>query len=51
MKRSLFVEFLAFIKEEKMWWMIPLLVVGAILAVLLVAAQHPAFAPFVYPIF
>lgn len=46
-----FREFLAFAKEEKKWWLIPLLVVGALVALAMAAGQNPLFAPFVYPLF
>ncbi len=50
-KKNLFKEFIAFVLEEKKWWLIPLLLVGTLVAVAMLAGQNPLFAPFVYPIF
>ncbi len=50
-RKTLFREFIDFAMEEKKWWLIPLLLVGALVAVAMLAGQNPLFAPFVYPIF
>ena len=51
-RQSLIKEFFLFVKEEKKWWLIPLLavllLVGAILAF---AGSSSPLAPFLYPLF
>jgi hypothetical protein len=42
-------EFFLFLRQEKKWWLIPLLVILALLAALLVLSTNPALAPFMYP--
>ncbi len=47
---SLLREFWLFLKEEKKWWLVPLLLVMALIGALVIVCQiYPAFAPFVYP--
>ena len=47
---SVLREFWLFLKEEKKWWLVPLLLVMGIIGVLVVLGQmYPALAPFVYP--
>ena len=47
---GLISDFLAFLKEEKLWWMIPLLLLLGLLALLLVGGQVAGpLAPFLYP--
>jgi competence protein ComGC len=44
-------EFWLFLKQEKKWWLVPMLVVLAIVAALvLVALIYPGAAPFIYPL-
>ncbi len=51
-RSSLFEEFAEFLVESQKWWMIPILVVFAIFAILLIiVAINPAIAPFVYTLF
>ena len=50
-KQSLVREFLLFIKEEKKWWLIPLIFVLLIVGALLVFAGSSPLAPFLYPLF
>lgn len=50
-KPSLAREFLAFIRHEKKWWMIPLVGVLLLLALLFAFASTSSLAPFVYPLF
>jgi hypothetical protein len=40
-----------FMRERKKWWLLPIVVVMAVLGALLVLAQGSALAPFVYTIF
>lgn len=48
---ALFREFWLFLKQEKKWWLVPLLVVIGVVAVLVIVMQlFPALAPFVYPL-
>lgn len=50
-KQSLVKEFFLFVKHEKKWWLIPLVLVLLIVGVLLVFAQSSPLAPFLYPLF
>lgn len=43
-------EFLQFLKEEKKWWLIPIIVSLALIALLALLLHSPA-APFIYPLF
>jgi hypothetical protein len=50
--RSLFFYVWTFIKEEKKWWLTPIILAFVIFAVLLVITHNaPLVAPFVYTIF
>ncbi len=46
-ERGLVSEFVAFMKENKMWWLTPILVVFLLLGVLLILGATGA-APFLY---
>jgi hypothetical protein len=49
---NIFAEFFLFLREEKIWWMAPMLVVLLLVGVLLIFGQSaPALAPFIYPLF
>lgn len=48
---SLVREFVYFMRERKKWWLLPIMVVMALMGALLVFAQGSALAPFVYTIF
>jgi len=50
-KASILSEFWLFLKEEKKWWLAPLVVVLLGLGVVLVTAESSAIAPFIYSIF
>jgi len=50
-KQSLIREFFLFIKHEKKWWLIPLVLVLLLVGLLLVFAQSSPLAPFLYPLF
>jgi hypothetical protein len=51
-RSSLFKEFVDFLKDNKKWWLLPLFVVFALLAgILLIAQTSPALAPFIYTLF
>lgn len=48
---SILKEFWLFLRHERKWWMAPMLVVlGLVGIVAVVAALHPALAPFIYPL-
>jgi hypothetical protein len=47
---SLLSEFWAFLKANKKWWLLPILIVIGILGVLVFFAGTPA-APFIYTLF
>jgi len=44
-------DLLSFLWREKLWWMIPLFVALAVVAVLVIFGSSPAVAPFVYTLF
>jgi len=46
----LHLEFILFLKENKKWWLIPIVLVLALMG-LLVALSGSAVAPFIYPLF
>jgi len=48
---SLVVEFWAFLKERKKWWLLPVILVMVLVGTLLIFAQGSALAPFIYTIF
>ena len=48
---DLIVEFWAFLRARKKYWLIPILVVTGLLGVLIVLAEGSAVAPFIYTIF
>jgi hypothetical protein len=45
------VEFLQFLKQEKKYWLMPMVVVFVLFGLLLVFAQSSAVAPFIYTLF
>jgi hypothetical protein len=48
---SLVLEFWQFLKVRKKWWLLPIVMVMALVGVLLVLAHGSALAPFIYTIF
>jgi hypothetical protein len=48
---SLLSEFWAFLRVRKKWWLLPIVVVMALVGALLIFAQGSALAPFIYTIF
>ncbi len=48
---SFVLEFLAFLRVRKKYWLLPILLVMALVGVLLVLSQGSAVAPFVYTLF
>ncbi len=47
---SIFAEFLLFLRENKKWWLIPMIVMVVILGALFVLGSSPV-APFIYTLF
>ncbi|MCI0407628.1 MAG: DUF5989 family protein [Acidobacteria bacterium] len=50
-KASIIGEFIWFLWERKLWWMIPMFLVFFAIGMLLVLAQGSALAPFIYTLF
>ncbi|MEZ6194369.1 MAG: DUF5989 family protein [Planctomycetota bacterium] len=50
-RQSLLLEFLLFLKKEKKWWLLPLVLLLLGLGSLLVFAGSSPLAPFIYPFF
>lgn len=48
---SLLREFFLFLREEKKWWLAPLIILVLAVGALVVFAESSALAPFIYPIF
>ena len=44
-------ELFGFLRREKKWWLIPMVLVLVLLAFLIIFAQSSALAPFLYPFF
>ena len=44
-------ELIAYTRERKKWWLVPLIVVMVLVGALLVFAQGSALAPLIYTIF
>jgi len=44
-------ELLYFFWKEKIWWLIPLIIMLLLLGILLIFAQGSAVAPFIYTLF
>lgn len=50
-KTSILIEFWHFLREEKKYWLAPVILVFVLLGLLLVFAQSSAVAPFIYTLF
>ena len=50
-RQSIIKEFFLFVKQEKKWWLVPLLAVLLIVGALVVFAGSSPLAPFLYPLF
>ncbi len=44
-------ELLGFLWRRKLWWMIPIVTVLLLFGILLIFAQSPVIAPFIYTLF
>lgn len=42
-------EFLTFLRQEKKWWLLPLVIVLALLGLLIAAGSGSALSPLLYP--
>ncbi|MEK7583064.1 MAG: DUF5989 family protein [Patescibacteria group bacterium] len=49
-KFSTLVSFLKFLGARKKYWLLPIVIVLALIGILLVAAQGSVIAPFIYPL-
>jgi len=47
---SLVKEFLLFLRQEKRWWLLPLVVVLLALGALMVISSGSVLSPFLYPL-
>ncbi len=50
-KSQVLREFWAFLKQEKKYWLAPIVIVLVLFGLLIVFAQSSAVAPFIYSIF
>jgi hypothetical protein len=44
-------EYFSFLKENKKWWLLPLVIVFLLFGLLIVLTKGSALAPFIYTIF
>jgi hypothetical protein len=47
---SLLKEFLLFLRQEKKWWLMPLVVILLVLGALMVFSSGSVLSPFLYPL-
>jgi hypothetical protein len=50
-KLRIVAEYFSFLREQKKWWMVPIVTVLLLFGVLIVLAQGSALAPFIYALF
>lgn len=50
-KSTIIKEFIEFLWKEKLWWIIPLVVILLGLGLLIIFAEGSAVAPFIYTLF
>ena len=50
-RASIMGEFILFLWERKLWWMIPMVAVLLLFGTLMVLAQGTALSPFIYTLF
>ena len=50
-KAGIVRELLAFLWKERIWWMIPMVIVLILLGILIFMAQSTPVAPFIYTLF
>ena len=50
-KQSLIREFLLFLKQEKKWWLIPLVILLLAIGAVLIFVNSSVLGPLIYPFF
>jgi drug/metabolite transporter superfamily protein YnfA len=50
-KSRVFSEFWQFLRQEKKYWLVPIVLVFALFGLLIVFSQSSALAPFIYTLF
>ncbi len=50
-RQSIFIEYFKFLKHEKKFWMIPIVLIFLIVGLLVILLESSAIAPFIYAIF
>ena len=50
-KSRVFSEFWAFLRQEKKYWLVPIILVFVLFGLLIVFSQSSAVAPFIYTLF
>lgn len=50
-KVKIILEFITFLKQNKKWWLIPIVLMLMALGALILFAQGSALAPFIYTLF
>ena len=50
-KKRVLVEFWQFLREEKKYWLMPIVIVFVLFGLLIVFGQTSAVAPFIYTLF
>ena len=50
-KTRVLLEFLQFLRDQKKFWLIPIVVILGLFGLLLIITQHSVVAPFVYTLF
>ena len=50
-KKRVLVEFWQFLREEKNYWLMPIVIVFVLFGLLIVFGQSSAVAPFIYTLF
>jgi drug/metabolite transporter superfamily protein YnfA len=50
-KGRVFTEFWQFLREEKKYWLVPVVIVFVLFGLLIVFSQSSAVAPFIYTLF
>ncbi|MBW7888298.1 MAG: hypothetical protein H3C35_08060 [Bacteroidetes bacterium] len=50
-KVKILAEYFSFLKENKKWWLLPIVVVLVLFGLLIVLTKGSAIAPFIYTIF
>ncbi|MBI3380298.1 hypothetical protein HY029_06110 [Candidatus Gottesmanbacteria bacterium] len=48
---SIIRELLSFLWKERLWWLIPMIIILILLGILMIFSQGSAIAPFIYTIF